>query len=300
MDQITVEEYAKLKGCTVQYTRKLVSTGKLRATERFGAGGKNGISYLIDLADCDPAIIKKYNRIHKVKQERKGPERPRLLPDSPEELTEQELEEVAFWKRTVAEWDGYRASHPGKKAEADERYVLFLQATYPGRQFTVRMLYRKRKALRELGDCALADGRGKHDNHKKAVPAEVFDIFEYYYLDESLPSIREGIRLTRLQLEMEGKTEYFPLADERAFAREVERSIPVPVLKYFRLGEKAFKDACAPYIKRTYGDLHSNDIWVCDNHTFDILVDDGEHKSLSGCTLPGSWMSGAGRWWAGT
>lgn len=278
MDQITVEEYSSLKGVTERYVRMQIAKGKLRATERFGAGGKNGISYLIDLADCDPAIIKKYNRIHKVKQERQEPERPRLLPDSPEELTEQEREEVAFWKRTVAEWDGYRASHPGKKAEADERYVLFLQATYPERQFTVRMLYRKKKALRELGDCALADGRGKHDNHKKAVPAEVFDIFEYYYLDESLPSIREGIRLTRLQLEKEGKTEYFPLADERAFAREVERSIPVPVLKYFRLGEKAFKDACAPYIKRTYGDLHSNDIWVCDNHTFDILVDDGEHK----------------------
>lgn len=42
MEQITVEEYADLKGCTVQYVRRLISNGKLKANERFGAGGKNG------------------------------------------------------------------------------------------------------------------------------------------------------------------------------------------------------------------------------------------------------------------
>ncbi|MCM1304596.1 MAG: Mu transposase C-terminal domain-containing protein [Lachnospiraceae bacterium] len=278
MDQITVEEYSSLKGCTVQYVRRLVSTGKLRATERFGAGGKNGVSYLIDLADCDPAVIRKYNQLHKVKPEKEEPARPRLLPDNTEELTEQEREEVAFWKRTVAEWDGYRASYPGKKAEADEKFVRYLQTAYPERKFSVRMLYRKKKAWKELGDCALADGRGKHEAHNRAVPSVVFDIFEAYYLDESRMSVRECIRLTELQLEKEGNTDLLPLASEEAFAREIRRSIPAPVLKYFRLGEKAFKDACAPYVKRIYGDLHSNDIWVCDNHTFDILVDDGEHK----------------------
>lgn len=278
MDQITVEDYARLRGCTVQYVRKLVSFGKLKATERFGAGGKNGISYLIDLADCEPAVIKKYNRLHKVRTGKTEPAKPRPLPENPEELTEKDREEVAFWKKTVAEWDAYRNSHPGKKAEADGRFVRYLETVYPERQFTVRMLYRKKKALKESGDCALADGRGRHGNHNKAVPSPVFDIFEYYYLDESLPSVRECIRLTSLQLEKEGQTGYLPLASENAFAREIERSIPVPVLKYFRLGEKAFKDECAPYIKRTYGDLYSNDIWVCDNHTFDIFVDDGGHK----------------------
>lgn len=278
MDQITVEEYASLKGCTERYVRMQIVKGKLRATERFGAGGKNGVSYLIDLADCDPAIIKKYNRIHKVKPRKEEPAKPRLLPDSPEELTDQEREEIAFWKRTMSEWDSYRVSYSGKKAEADEKFVQYLGTTYPERQFSVRMLYRKKKALKELGDCALADGRGKHDNHKKAVPAEVFDIFESYYLDESRMSVRECIRLTGLQLEKEGKTEYFPLASENTFGREIERKIPVPALEYYRNGKKAFEDACAPYNKRTYGDLHSNDIWVCDNHTFDIFVDDGEHK----------------------
>lgn len=287
MEQITVEEYAGLRGCTVQYVRRLISAGKIQAAERFGAGGKNGVSYLIDLADCDPALIKKYRRIHKVKLKKEEPAKPRLLPENPEELTDQEREEIAFWKRTVLEWDSYRASYSGKKAEADDRFVRYLGTAYPERQFSIRMLYRKKKALEELGDCALADGRGKHGGHKKAVPDPVFGIFEYYYLDESRMSIRECIRLTRLQLEKEGKTEYLPIASESAFAREIERGIPVPVLKYFRLGEKAFKDECAPYIKRTYGDLHSNDIWVCDNHTFDIFIDDGGHKKPARVYLTG-------------
>ncbi|MCM1193935.1 MAG: Mu transposase C-terminal domain-containing protein [Butyrivibrio sp.] len=278
MEQITVEEYSKLSGYSIRHSRRLVSEGKLRVTEHFGAGGKKGISYLIDLADCDPAIIKKYNRIHKIKAEKPEPVKPHPVPDNPEELTEQERQEIAFWKRTIAEWNDYRGSASGSKAEIDERFVRYLETTYPDRRFSVRMLYRKKKALKELGECALADGRGKHENHNKAVPSLVFDIFEYYYLDESQVSIRECIRLTKLQLEKEGQAEFLPLASENAFAREIERSIPVPVLKYFRLGEKAFKDACVPYIKRTYGDLHSNDIWVCDNHTFDIFVNDGEHR----------------------
>lgn len=278
MEQITVEEYAGLRGCTERFVRMQIAKGQLRATERFGAGGRNGLSYLIDLADCDPAVIRKYNRIHKVKKEQERPMKLQAVPDNAEELTEQEREAVAFWKRILAEWDAYRAGFPGKKAEADGKYAAYLAVAYPGRGFSVRMLYRKKKAWKELGECALADGRGKHGSHNKAVPDQVFDIFEYYYLDESQMSVRECIRLTGLQLEKEGMAGYLPLASESAFAREIERSIPVPVLKYFRLGEKAFRDACAPFIKRVYCDLHSNDIWVCDSHTFDIFVDDGEHK----------------------
>lgn len=278
MERITVEEYASLRGCTERYVRMQIAKGNLRATERFGAGGRNGLSYLIDLADCDPAIIKKYKRIHKAERERASPVKLQVVPDNPEELTEKEREEVAFWKRVLGEWDAYRAEYAGKKAEADERFVQYLEANYPGRKFSVRMLYRKQKAWKEIGECAMVDGRGKHESHNKAVPSVVFNIFEAFYLDESQETIRKCMKLTELQLEKEGLTEFLPLASEDAFAREIERSIPIPVLKYFRLGEKAFKDECAPFVKRTYGDLHANDIWVCDNHTFDIFVDDGEHK----------------------
>ena len=263
METVSVSEYAELKGCTVQYVRKLITSGKLKASERFGAGGKNGLSYEIPLAECDPKIIRKYNRLHGIKEKPKAavPSGPRLLPDSLEKLTEEERMETAFWKRVIQEWEEYRKG-PGKKGELDEKYVAFLQASYPKRQFTVRMLYRKKKALKEFGECALADGRGKHENHRKAVPDTVWEIFEYYYLDEARPAVRECIRLTELELRHIEKESLLPLSSESTFAREIERRIEVSVLKYFRFGEKAYKDQCAPYIKRLYTDLNSNDIWV--------------------------------------
>jgi hypothetical protein len=88
-------------------------------------------------------------------------------------------------------------------------------------------------------------------------------------------------RLTELEIRQHPDkygTDLLPLASPASFAREVERTIPVPVLKYFRLGEKVFRDECANYIERSYDDLHSNDIWVCDNHKFDIFVNNGERE----------------------
>ncbi len=78
MDYITVSEYAELRGCTERYVRKLIKEGKLKAEEQFGSGGRNGLSYKIPLADCDPQIIKKYNRIHGIKPEKEEPKGPRL------------------------------------------------------------------------------------------------------------------------------------------------------------------------------------------------------------------------------
>lgn len=272
MDSITAEEYAELKGCTVRWVRMLITQGKIKAEEKFGAGGKNGVSYLIPLAECDPSIIRKYNRKHKA-AEPQEPKRPVMVIQSVEQLTESEREEIAFWKRVLGEWEEYRQHYEGCKKDADDKFIRYLTSTYPEMQFSTRQLYRKRKAYRDGGECALVDGRGKHANHVSAIPKEVFDIFEYFYLDQSQKSVKECIRLTTLQLKLDGLDGLLPLASDTAFARRIEKDIPVPVLKYFRLGQKAFRDECAPYIRRTYDDLYSNDIWVCDNHTFDVMVD---------------------------
>ena len=278
MDYITVSEYAELRGCTERYVQKLIKEGKLRAEEHVGAGGRNGLRYKILLADCDPKIIKKYNRIHDIKPEKEESKGPQLVPKSLEQLSAKEREEVAFWKKILAEWQEYRNGGGATKEELDEKFVNYLHATYPDRQFSPRMLYRKYKDYKEKGDIALYDKRGKHDNHKNSLPDTVWNIFLYYYLDESQKTVRECMRLTELQLQHEGLDDLLPLASDSSFGRAVQSRIEVPVLKYFRLGQKAYKDQCEPFIKRLYDDLQSNDIWVCDNHTFDIFVDDGGHK----------------------
>ncbi len=45
-----------------------------------------------------------------------------------------------------------------------------------------------------------------------------------------------------------------------------------------REGMKKCTDTMLPFIRRTYEDLCSNDIWVCDNHTFDVFINDGQHE----------------------
>lgn len=120
------------------------------------------------------------------------------------------------------------------------------------------------------------DWRGKHAGHKKAIPDVVGNIFEGYYLDESRKTVAECIRLTELCLKAVGEEKYLPLASETTFARYIEREIDFSALQLYRFGEKAFRDKAMSFNRRTYDDLQSNDIWVCDNHTFDVILRDHE------------------------
>lgn len=276
MEQLKVAEYAELRGVTVQYVRQLISKGQLQATISFGSGGVSGRGYLIPLAAIEPKLQKKYMRIHR----EKFPEMEKRIVAVKclEDLSFEERQEVNRWKDILQEWRECRNGYEGSMEEADEAFVQYLQIQYPGMNFSRRILQRQWKALQEQGEGALIDRRGKHGNHKKAVPDEVFDIFQYYYLDQEQLSVKKCMELTELYLKEQGKEGLLPLASSGTFGRKILEDIPAPVLKYYRKGEKAFRDACAPYIQRTYDDLHSNDIWVCDNHTFDVFVNDGEHQ----------------------
>lgn len=276
MENITVKEYAELRGCSERYIRKLIEKGEIKAEGTFGKGGISGMIYAIPLASIEPKLIKKYQR-RKKKQESSISPSPKIsiVPVNLENLTYEERQEVARWKEILEEWRSYRSSYK-PVADADRRYVEYARERYQDMQFSPRILQRKWNAMHTYGDAALVDGRGKHGNHAKAIPQEVWDIFEYYYLDEARPSVKNCVRYTELHLK-KSNPELLPLASNTTFSKEILRSIPAPVLKYFRDGEKACHDECAPYIRRTYTDLNSNDIWVCDNHTFDVFVNDEKH-----------------------
>ncbi len=279
---MTTGEYASLRGCSERYIRELISKGKLAVEEVEGKGGDSGRQYRIPLASVGSKYIQKWKRLQKKKTtELSVPEKEKVIVsfmDGVEGLTEGERQEIARWKGILENWQAHRDKAQCKK-KADDEYVAYLTEQYPGMKFSQRILYRKLGALKGQGDMALLDRRGKHGNHAKAIPDAVFDIFEYYYLDESRKTVTRCRELTELEIR-HNRTDlqqHLPLASLSTFARAVEK-IPVPVLKYYRFGEKAFRDECAPYIKRLYDDLASNDIWVCDNHTFDIFVDGGERS----------------------
>lgn len=275
MEYLSVKEYAQLRNCTERYVVKLIASGKLRATEVSGKRGNSGKNWNIPLASIEPKLIKKYNRLHKKEEKEESPEENKAVDISIERLSSEERKEIEIWKEILNNWRSYRSGCKSK-AEADENFLEFAGLTYPDIKINnVRTLYRKWNALNEQGEAALLDKRGKHENHHKAMPDEVFNIFEDFYLDESQPSVASCIELTELQLKKDGKEQYLPLPSYNTFARSIEQ-IPVPVRKYFRLGEKACKDQCGSYIQRLYNDLYSNDIWVCDNHTFDIFISRNE------------------------
>ena len=276
MEQLTVKEYAELRGISERHARRLIVEESIEAQVSFRADGTSGKRYLIPFSAIEPKLQKKYMRLHREKFPELQ-EKERVCVRSLEQLSQKEREDAAFWKGLLSEWRQWRAHYDGSRKEADERFIMTLKERWPDKQFSARMLQRQWKAYQESGESALADGRGRHGNHAKAIPDRVFDIFQYYYLDESQKSVKKCMELTELYLKASDPSK-LPLASSATFARRILKDIPVPVLQYYRHGEKAFRDKCAPYIERTYDDLNSNDIWVCDNHTFDVFVNDGEHK----------------------
>lgn len=280
MEFLTVKEVAILWGCSERYIRSQIAAGNLQAEEKkkAGRGGVRGMSYRIPLASLDEKLVKKYLRQQRKKKglPEPKPER-RIIEMNVEQMTLEERREVADWKLILEEWRLYRAKG-GLKADRDDEFIPYIQAKYPEYHFTKRGLYRQAQALREQGEAALMDRRGKHNNHKKLMKDEVFDIFISYYLDQSQKSVQKCIRMTETWAEHEGRADLLPLPSNQTFTREIMRRVPPAVIVYCREGEKACTDKMLPYIRRTYDDLQSNDIWVCDNHTFDVFVNDGEHK----------------------
>lgn len=280
MEYLSVEEYAKLKGCTTRYVNQLIAKGKVKAETISGLrGGKSGESYRIPLPGIEPKLITKYKRIQKQKEKQNSEnEEPeiKVLKLNYESISESDRKEIELWKEILNNWRTFRNGETvNDKKEADERFVEFVTLTYPNVKLTTRTLYRKWKALNEKGEEALIDKRGRHNNHKKALSDEVWDIFESFYLDQNQRTVTQCLRLTELQLKKNEMEDRLPLPSYDTFVRRIEK-LPVAILKYYRLGEKVFYDQCAPYIKRRYDDLLSNDIWVTDNHTFDIMVSKDE------------------------
>ncbi len=268
MEELTVEEYAALSGETTRNVRYAITAGILTARETRGRGGAGGKRFLIPVSSLDPKLKKKYDRLKR----QQDPEPVRQIPL--EELSEAERAEAADWLELLKEWKEYRNAYSGSKAEADEAFIQVMQQRRPGLNY--QQLSRKDRQYREMGAGGLVDRRGKHNNHCKKIPDEVWNVFEYYYLDQNKPGVQKCMEMTEDYFKMH-KIGIPPLADRSTFSREIEKRIPAPVLAYEREGPKYFEDHFGMHVTRYYDDLDSNDIWVCDNYTFDLFVDDGIH-----------------------
>ncbi|MDO5125361.1 MAG: Mu transposase C-terminal domain-containing protein [Ruminococcus sp.] len=273
MDYLSVQETAELKGCSERYIKKICKDGKLNCSIEIN--DKNRPKYMIPISALSEDLQKKYyaqKRIEAgvvpVKTAVKH-DKNRVL-KSFEDYSGSERSQIVLWKTILDDWQSYRDSYPNKKTEVDQLYVSKLQLEYPDIQISIDTLYRKLSAYRKGDLQGLCENRGGWNKGQSQIPKEVWEQFCYLYLSENKPTVSRCYELTRTWT-----MEYYPdlvseIPCERSFRRHIKSEIPQAVLTYLRDGDKAMKDKCLPYISRMYDKLHANDVWIADNHTFDI------------------------------
>lgn len=124
----------------------------------------------------------------------------------------------------------------------------------------------------------LTDKRGKWRKGTSDIHETVWQAFLYYYLDEGQHTIQKCLEYTKMWIREKQPELYTDIPSYSSFYRKLNRDIPEGVKVLGREGHKAYNDRCAPYIRRIYEDIASNEWWIADNHTFDVIVVDKNGK----------------------
>ncbi len=270
-------ELAQIMGCSERYVQKLGATGKLCSRKILNE--KNRPMMFFPLSELSPELQRKYLAQNHIAVPQTD------MPGTPEQQTmdsfsADEREEIQFWLDTLSEWQQYRENYTkGSKAQADEQYVCLCAKAHPEKLFSTDILYRKQRALRNKNLSGLLDKRGKSRKGKSSIPEVIWQAFLSFYLDEAQHPIKKCWEYTKMWAQQERPELVADIPCYTTFSRHVKSDVLEAVKTLGREGEKAFSDRCAPYIRRTYEDMQSNDWWIADNHTFDIISQDENGKN---------------------
>lgn len=272
MEMLSVREAAELRGCSARQIQLLASNGKIEHRETLNEKGRK--QFLIPLSALEPALQRKYYKQraapipdelrHRQEKQRAGPVKPL------DAFSAEEREEISLWMTILTDWQAFREGYD-RKAEADEAFVAEAAERY-GEDTTISraILYRKWAAYKADDLDGLVDKRGKWKKGSTSVDDQVWRVFLTYYLDQARSPITQCIKYTRGWLK-EKKLD-LPVPHDSCFRRRLESEVPKAVIEYELKGKKALHDRFAPYIKRLYDHMYSNQWWVADNHTFDFMT----------------------------
>lgn len=272
MDTISVNEYANIRGCTPRNIRKLISNGKLKAIETVNKKNRKVLKIPLDqLKPEEQAIFYKSKGIIQSEVQIENTEQL-------EEMSAEEREECVFWEKVVKEWQEYRNKDGIKsKADVDNLFITRMKLEYPNIDISYDILRRKYICLKDGNLKGLIDKRGKAKKGCTKIDEEVWQVFLSFYLDQAKHPIAKCLTYTKLYLKENGKEDLIDTIPAYCtFTRHVNKDIAEGIKVLGRDGEKAFDDRCAPYIKRTYDDMESNDYWIGDNHTIDVIVGEND------------------------
>ena len=266
MDYLTVKQVAELRGCSERYIRTLISQNRIEHEE--DADPDNHIrQWLIPISALDPKLQAKYYG----KQPKKQQPKPEAEKKPLDAYSVEERREIDTWIMIIKEW--LSARYGEDKPAVDAKFISRMAKDHPELQLSSGILYRHWKAWRDQDYDALIDKRGKARKGRTSIDETVWQAFLSYYLDESQFPIERCCEYTRLWVKqsrpelLDGIPSYF------SFYRRAQNDIPEPVKILGRQGEKAYRDRCAPYIRREYEGMESNEYWVADNHTFDVITE---------------------------
>lgn len=274
---LTAKQVAEVKGCSPRYIKKIIQDGKLKAVETVNS--KNRKTYLVPLDALDEELQHKYYQLiaENPPKEVERPE-PEVEKVAIDEFTEDERKEIDFWIDLTKRWQSYRKM-PGvtSLAEVDKKFVTLCSLEYPERSISVDTLYRKWNAVKADDMKALVDKRNKWKKGTSSIDETIWQAFLYYYLDEAQHPVTKCLEYTKMWAQEKRPDLYTQIPAYPSFYRRL-KSVPEGVKVLGREGHKAFNDRCAPYIKRIYDEMQSNEWWIADNHTFDVMVRDKSGK----------------------
>ena len=280
--RLSTQEVARLYGKDERTIRRWAKSGKIQAASFLNEF--NSPEYLFPLDALDASIQEKYfaqlkaslpvpSAVTPLKRETSRPL---------DHYTAEEREEITWWLKTVDDWQRYRSKYPGSKAEADDRFIALCAKTDPEHEFSIDTLYRRWKSIKQNDLDGLIDKRGKWKKGKSDIQPEVWDAFLYFYLQEAQHPMMKCYEYMKLLMREEFPDLVADIPSYCTFTRRVKSDIPEAVEVLGREGQKAFRDRCAPYIRRTYESMASNEWWIADNHTFDVITqgDNGQRHRL--------------------
>ena len=261
-------------GCHRTTVLRQIQCGCIKATSIFNE--RNQLVYQIPLSALHPKAQFRYFKEHgqpfPLAAEKPAPAKAYKPLDH---FTAAEREEISEAVRLLERWKDYRRQ-PGNAAELDAKFVELLRQESPEQAVSVKTLYRKKKALEENDLAGLVDGRGKARKGKSSIDETVWQVFLSFYLDLREPKAKECYEATIKYVHKHYPDLEDGIPTYSTFMRHIEKDVPYAVQQLGREGKKALRDRCAPYVRRIYDNMASNEIWVADNHTFDIISRDGK------------------------
>lgn len=272
LELLTVREVAELRGCSEQFLRKEISCGAIAAQATVGE--KKRKKYLIPLTALDPGMQRKYyqSRGEQMPESlRQRKERQRAGPAKPlDAFTAEQRTEIERWITILTDWRAFRAQAKSK-VEADKAFLAGAAARY-GSDVSISkdILYRKWEAYQMEDLEGLVDKRGRKKGASD-VPPVIKDLFLYTYLDEAALPVKKCMEAVERIL-MEEQPELLEQVPSYATFNRWAHECPVPLATLARDGEKAFNDRCGLYVDRLYDDMASNDYWIADGHTIDVIT----------------------------